>query len=238
MRSWGAFASLALTAVLFVLYSLLQAAGLAAVSIAEANTGGNPFAGVTNHFGTMLWAGILIAAPITLAAIYFLVRVRRPQGVLEYLGWVSFRWPGALLGLAAILATSFTFDALSRGLDRPPIPAFVEMAMTTAGSLPALIFAIVVVAPLFEEVLFRGFLFTGLANSAAGTWGAVLITSLLFSVIHLQYDLFDMSSIFILGLILGAVRALTDSTRLAFLLHAAVNLLAVGQAALYLWGDA
>lgn len=55
----------------------------------------------------------------------------------------------------------------------------------TAGFLPLLIFVVVVIAPLTEEVVFRGFMYRGLADR----WGAapaVLITAGLWALAHTQ----------------------------------------------------
>ena len=47
----------------------------------------------------------------------------------------------------------------------------------------------VVMAPLFEEIVFRGFLFRGLANSWGWVWGAVA-SAAIFGAAHLQLDVF------------------------------------------------
>lgn len=44
-----------------------------------------------------------------------------------------------------------------------------------------------VLAPVWEEMLFRGFLFTALAQSRLGLWGGALISSAVFGLIHVQY---------------------------------------------------
>ena len=87
-------------------------------------------------------------------------------------------------------------------------------------------------APLLEEMLFRGFLFSGIAASFPGPSGAIFTTSLLWAIIHVQYDYFWMFSIFIIGLALGMVRYKTGSIVLTFVLHAAINLAAMVATAL------
>jgi membrane protease YdiL (CAAX protease family) len=94
--------------------------------------------------------------------------------------------------------------------------------------------AIVVGAPIFEEIAFRGFLFKGLAASRLRWFGATIITSLLWAGIHLQYDWYEVSVIFVLGLVLGSARAMTNSTLLTIWLHCLVNILATIQVAIML----
>jgi len=73
----------------------------------------------------------------------------------------------------------------------------------TARFRPLLWFAIIVMAPLFEESLFRGFLIAGMQRSRIG---AILIT-----LIHLQYEAFYLVYIFIGGILLGIARVKTGS---------------------------
>ncbi|HEX2252924.1 MAG TPA: CPBP family intramembrane glutamic endopeptidase, partial [Thermoanaerobaculia bacterium] len=76
----------------------------------------------------------------------------------------------------------------------------------------------------------RGFLVPGLAAGRPGAVGAVLVSAGLFAATHGgQYDLFDLSFVFALGLIFALCRLHTNSTWLCILLHAAVNGLAAWQ---------
>jgi len=86
--------------------------------------------------------------------------------------------------------------------------------------------ALIVGAPLFEETFFRGFLFKGLEASFLGTVGAILVTALLWASIHVQYEIYEMSQIFVFGLLLGAARVRTGSLLAPFLAHAMANFLA------------
>jgi membrane protease YdiL (CAAX protease family) len=64
----------------------------------------------------------------------------------------------------------------------------------------------VVFAPLFEEALFRGFVYEGFARSRAGVAGAIILTSIGWAALHFYYAGFEMATIFVLGLVLGVVR--------------------------------
>ena len=66
--------------------------------------------------------------------------------------------------------------------------------------------AIVFAAPVFEEIFFRGFLFEGFRKSRIGDLGTVIITALTWAIIHTQYGYYEMSFIFLLGILLGVVR--------------------------------
>lgn len=59
-------------------------------------------------------------------------------------------------------------------------------AVTTVWQLSLVFFSLVILPPLVEEVLMRGFLYTGLKNKWP-TWVAVVVTSLMFAAAHLQF---------------------------------------------------
>jgi uncharacterized protein len=117
-------------------------------------------------------------------------------------------------------------------LGEPLVPPFMVDLYQSAVWLPLLYVAFVLMAPLFEELLFRGFLLPGLAASPLlGTAGAVAVSALLWALVHGQYGWIDKAVVLALGLVLGAARARTGSTLLSLGLHASINLAAVLQTA-------
>ncbi len=90
------------------------------------------------------------------------------------------------------------------------VPAAVVDAYKTSrasGHILTLGFALVVIAPPMEELLFRGFLFRGYAASRLGVTGAILLTSVIWASMHIQYDAFYIVQIVVLGCVfLGGLR--------------------------------
>ena len=82
-----------------------------------------------------------------------------------------------------------------------------------------------ILAPLFEEMLFRGLLFTGARQTRLGVTGCIVFTALLFAVTHYPYGVFGVLWVFVLGLLLGVARHRSDTIKLPFLMHATWNLL-------------
>jgi uncharacterized protein len=113
------------------------------------------------------------------------------------------------------------------------VPEFMREAYATAEPLWLFWIALVVAAPLFEEVFFRGFLFSGLESSALGPAGAIVVTGAVWAAIHFQYDAFDMTLILCLGLVLGVARLSTRSLLVPFVMHATMNLVATAETALF-----
>ena len=97
------------------------------------------------------------------------------------------------------------------------------MGIYRSAWLPGLLFAMMVLAPVGEETLFRGFLYAGIAASRAGPIMAIIISTVAFSVLHGQYDWYGMASVAAMGLYLGTVRFRTQSLYLTMLLHAIAN---------------
>ncbi len=79
-------------------------------------------------------------------------------------------------------------------------------------------------APLSEELLCRGFLFSALARSRLGTWGAAAVTSLAFAVVH-PYSLTGVIQVFMIGMLFAVVLIRTGSLRVTMVCHALYNTL-------------
>jgi membrane protease YdiL (CAAX protease family) len=103
----------------------------------------------------------------------------------------------------------------------------------SAHFVPLLWGAVIVAAPVFEEIFFRGFLLEGLRRSRLGSGGAVVLTALSWAALHIQNGSYEISLIFSLGLALGWVRLRTHSLYPALAMHALVNLVDILQMAGY-----
>jgi uncharacterized protein len=189
------------------------------------------------HMGLIFTVGTAVAAPLALGAILAVAWAGLGrQGVVDRRAALR-RWLGlgrptfrqVALWVAVAFAVLAFYEWLARLLDRPPLPDFMVEFHASAGWLPGLLFVVVVLAPLVEEVLFRGFMLPGLAAGRGGPWGAILVTALVFAIVHTQYDLFDMSAVLALGLLLGAARWYSGSLWLALGLHVAINGVAAAQ---------
>ncbi len=88
--------------------------------------------------------------------------------------------------------------------------------LTTLGLLAAA----ALVAPICEEVFFRGFVFTGLLKRMS-LWPSVLLSAVIFGVAHA--DLGSLVPLFIIGLALAWARWRTDSIWPGIVVHALNN---------------
>jgi membrane protease YdiL (CAAX protease family) len=88
-----------------------------------------------------------------------------------------------------------------------------------------LLAAVAIVPAICEEILFRGFVQSGLVRQSEAAWSGIAATALIFGVFHLDPWRFVMVSL--LGLFLGWLRHASGSLWPAILAHALNNALSV-----------
>ena len=175
-----------------------------------------------------VYCALILCVPVMLGAI----KLKRGARIKRYLGLRWFDLRAFCYWFLIVFACLLAYDGLAYLLGISIVPDFSITIYESAQGSWILWLAIVLAAPLLEEMLFRGFLFSGIATSFPGPAGAIVTTSLLWAIIHVQYDYVWMLSIFIIGLALGVVRYKTGSIVLTFALHAAINLAAMVATAL------
>jgi tetratricopeptide (TPR) repeat protein/membrane protease YdiL (CAAX protease family) len=108
----------------------------------------------------------------------------------------------------------------------PVLPAELEEyeSASAAGVLPLLFVTNVLIAPLGEELVYRGFLFRGLEKSRIGAIGAVLVSTVFWTALHLNYNFRLLVFIATLGLLFGWLRVRSQSVLLTWFLHGLTNL--------------
>ena len=75
-----------------------------------------------------------------------------------------------------------------------------------------------------EEFVVRGFMFRGWSQSFLGPVGSIVLTSVLWAMIHTQYDWYGRFWIFVTGLVLGHLRWRSNSTWLTVMVHSTNNI--------------
>lgn len=82
----------------------------------------------------------------------------------------------------------------------------------------------VVTGPVFEELLFRGAMFSALLRRW-GIWVAVVVPSILWAFLHIGYEQWFVASIAASGVVLAIIRWKSGSLYVPLCLHATGNLL-------------
>jgi hypothetical protein len=169
--------------------------------------------------------------PAVVIAAWIAIRPTRTP-FADYLGlrWTS--WGNFLLGAVALAVLVGGWDLLSRALGREVTPGFMGDVLKSAqadGALWLLAIAFCVAAPMSEEIFARGFLYRGWSESKLGVIGAIVLSSLAWTSLHLQYDWFFFGEVFCIGLLLGYLRYRTGSTWLTIVIHGLNNFAATVQ---------
>lgn len=124
------------------------------------------------------------------------------------------------LSLAGVYAVSIAHNLVVHPRQQDILTAFPRSQV----GLGLFVVIAVVMAPLFEEIVFRGFLFRGLANSWGWVAGA-LVSAGIFGLAHLQLDVFV--PLAALGFALAWVYKRSGSLWTSITLHALFNGIAV-----------
>ncbi len=171
--------------------------------------------------GSMAVLVISLALTILIYLVFFIARKKnflkeihavRPAG--DYLVWLmipmGILWQFFISGAMSFLPIpqtmledyAYTFD------------------LTMGGSALWQVIAVVVAAPICEEVVFRGLVYTRLKKGMA-TWVALILQALVFGLVHGQ--IVWISYAFVTGIIIGLLFEAYDSLLAPLLFHFAVN---------------
>lgn len=171
--------------------------------------------------------GYLFMAPLGIALLLYAVPRPGPTA-REYLG---LKWPDLRQGLiwgSILLAVDFGYRFLVvRGLGLPwgKDDGIDEMARTPM-FLPVVFLALAVLGPIFEELLYRGFLLEGLRRSRIGEMGAILITAGLLASSGPDTTP-HVAGLFLMGALFAVARVRTGSVYLTMLVRVIASSAAV-----------
>jgi len=168
----------------------------------------------------------LMSLPLLILWAQLRGKAPKPEG-----GWLQWRWrplasalrqalTQVLKVLPLVTLVGWLFDQLvSKASGSNPL---LELVLTTTNPWALLLFSItaMVLAPLFEETLFRGVLLPVLGQRYGGFWG-VVISALVFGIAHLSLG--ELPALFVLGLGLGWLRLQSGRLGPSVLMHGLWN---------------
>ncbi len=173
----------------------------------------------------LLYGGLMVAPLLILS------RLLRPLGQPPTAGWLQWRWRpvGSALGLGvshvlmvlpAVALSGWLLERLwNNASGSNPL---LELVLTTGDpiALGALALTAMVLAPMFEETLFRGVLLPVLGQRWGRAWG-VLVSALTFGLAHLSLG--ELAPLVVLGLALGWLRLRSGRLAPCVLMHGLWN---------------
>lgn len=176
--------------------------------------------------------GVVVALSVLFTAIIFTlisflliyVKIKHKNNVwksiCQFFAIKNITLKGFIISLISLIIFMVISEIITIIADKSPMD-FLNGLITNESLLP-LIIAIVIIAPIYEELVFRGLIFGSITHLthanhkpihlfnnitiSKNTLIASLVSSLLFSVVHLQYDFFGMALIFSMALLFAFIR--------------------------------
>jgi membrane protease YdiL (CAAX protease family) len=225
-RPWGPWATIGWTVLCIgVMIGVQIAVVIAFVTFRVVTNSRAKFEDLASD-GNLIAVAALSSAPFVIGLIGLLIKIKRHR-LRDYLALNLPSSRQVLFAVGGMLLLIVGSDLTSYLTGRPIVTPFMEGVYQTAW-FPLLLLGIVVAAPLWEEVLMRGFLFKGIAASW-GAFTAILLSSFVWAILHINYDVYGIATIFVMGLFLGVVVRRTDSLPLTILLHGIMNAVATAE---------
>lgn len=209
----------------FLSFMLAQAVVVALIEVLK--LAGVPFDLVDPSLFQVVAGGIIYALSLVIViGVPWLVKKSRTTkeelGVQRMPTWLDIVWVPA--GAIAYVVLTATITALAMVFLK-----FVDYGQTQETGFNGIneqaeyimaFIMLVVIAPIAEELLFRGYLF-GKLRKYAPTWIAILITSLLFAIVHFAWNVG--LDVFALSIVLCLLRIVSGSLWPSIMLHMLKN---------------
>jgi membrane protease YdiL (CAAX protease family) len=174
---------------------------------------------VSTQFALLLVSWFLVFRPGALAGLPSLPGRDAARVVAVGVGWGLIAWLGSTIvagGVATLL------EALGMEVEPQAAAQAIERVEPWL-----VVLALVILAPIAEEIFFRGVVFNALRREGGRRW-AYIGSALLFAVIHL--DLVVLVPLFLLGLALAWLYERTNNLLAPIAMHATVNAISVALA--------
>ena len=234
-KRWGFWATLAFSAVIILVDVFAQGISIGIVAVVQgigAEINEEALMETIQNDGLYLSVGTIVSAWVSSLVIAAVILLRKDISLKEYLAIRTIPLKEYTRWFAIMLVFLFAWEGLNHLVDEP-VSEWMMDTYRSAQYLPLFWIALIIAAPLIEELFFRGFLFEGLRDSWMGPVGAVLVTSVVWAAIHVQYTMFQMFMIGLLGILFGIAKLKTRSLYITFAMHAMLNLIATVQTAAY-----
>ena len=202
---------------------LLEALGLIPVEILNLFSG--KFEKVVPYVTFAL--GVLVKYFVIIILLKWFSNKENEQKSKQHLNRRSFAYVALM-----IIAFRMLFDnSLTLWISNIPMPDFINEAFEELAISPIiLILSVAVVAPIYEEIIFRGILLKGMAKKINPII-ALVVSALLFALVHLNIP--QGINAFLLGLVIGFIYLKTGSIYLSIFAHFINNFLALSLSSLF-----
>ena len=188
---------------------------------------------ILNNFGVATYSGFWMLLSTALSAVYefgailiLIIFINNRSNKINNIN-SAFKLKKSDWILAPMLIVSYillTYGWFDYILNFFPIGNTYEYVIDYLNSIPIVILMVetCIMAPFFEELLYRGIILNGLINRYSGK-KAIIYSALIFGIAHMNFP--QGINAFLLGLIIGTVYYYTRSIYLCMIMHFANNFL-------------
>ena len=212
--AWVMIAFLGVQLMVGSIFQLMKAAGASFDGINEV-----AFSGAVGAIIYSLTILVALGVPHLLG----MSATKKELGFSRFLQWKDYVWLGG--GVVTYFTLTIVITAISMVLlpfidfDQKQVTGYETVTHSYEYILAFL--GLVVIAPIAEEILFRGFLLGKLRSHGVKNWIAIIVVSLLFAVAHFQGNVGI--DVFALSIILCLLRIFSGSLWAPILLHMTKN---------------
>ena len=168
--------------------------------------------------------GGIVAYLVLVVAVALVARFRSRTGWADLVGWRPWdMWRSLPLVLLLLAATLF-YSLLASSLIEQVYPQAKDWVQTPKGTpwIVAFLAMATLFAPIAEELLFRGWIYTSLRGVIGVRWG-ILVSAVLFALAHWESTHLYALAVFPVGLALGYLRQRADSIAASITFHSLYN---------------
>lgn len=201
------------------IYLLATVATSIVVSIVAAISGGVGSLAERMSSGPMSLLSYALSMGLTIVGVLIYKKLRRGEGRAFRLSLRGFNPMLILWGFVLVLITGIVIEPVLNLFPESFLKLVNQMGMKGGWS----ILMLVVLAPVMEEMLFRGILLEAV-RSKYSSGRAIVVSALMFGVIHFIPQ--QVVNAFVIGLILGYIYVRTDSLWPVIIIHALNNAMA------------
>jgi membrane protease YdiL (CAAX protease family) len=173
----------------------------------------------------LVFVNYLLVAAAALSVLYVSIKafLPLPEGWFRFKildKWLFWGFGGYLAALPLVILISLINQRIWQG--QGGSNPLLSLALETKDLVALGIFFVTaaIAAPIFEEILFRGFLLPSLTRYLPA-WGAIIVSSLLFAIAHLSLS--EVLPLTTLGIILGVVYTRSRNLLAPIFLHSLWN---------------
>ncbi len=232
-KKWGFWGTLFWGFLIVILYTIVQVVVFLVYSQVVLGDITEELMRKIEYNGTALSLATFATTILCGLAVLGVIKLKKHSNLKEYLAINRISFSDMKYWIFIVIVLIIAMDTLTYALGKPIVVEFMTTIYNSTSHHWLLFLALIVAAPIFEELFFRGFLLSGLSATFLRPTGATIVTSLVWAAIHVQYDLYGMLWVFFMGIVLATARLKTNSIFTTIIMHAIMNLISTIETIIY-----